>query len=121
MGFRFGIEDHRRDLLRAIDRGTKNALQAMGIAGVEIVQSGLYTRYGAPVVDSGNLVESIAYKTKSGRGQLQIGTGVEYAPYVHDGTIKMAARPFLSDSLGDETSLQALQEVAQEQYAKALE
>ena len=35
----------------------------------------------------------------TGRGiEVHVGTNLEYAPYVHDGTVKMPARPFLAEA-----------------------
>ena len=44
-------------------------------------------------VDTGRLRGSIT--TEIGSLQADIGSNVEYAGYVHDGTYKMGARPFL--------------------------
>lgn len=118
MGVRF--EDHSREILAALDRGKHNALKAMGIVGVEFVQGGMYTLYGRPIYDTGNLLQSIDYDVDDGSSSVRIGTPVEYAPYVHDGTIRMGARPFLKDSLGDPTAQKALKEVAEEQLQKSI-
>lgn len=47
-------------------------------------------------VDTGTLRSSINY-TVDGM-TASIGTNVEYAPYVHEGTSKMAGRPFLTSA-----------------------
>lgn len=49
-------------------------------------------------VKTGHLRSSISHH-KEGADTVVIGTNVEYAPYVHYGTYKMAARPFLQDAL----------------------
>lgn len=43
--------------------------------------------------DTGNLANSFQH-AKTGQLTYEIYTTVEYAKYVHDGTYKMAARPF---------------------------
>lgn len=118
MGVR--IEDHSGEVLSALKNGKRNALKAMGIVGVELVQGGMYTLYGHPIYDTGNLLESIDYEVDEGDSRVAIGTPVEYAPYVHDGTSRMGARPFLPDSLGEGLAQQALREVAEEQLKKAM-
>ncbi len=47
-------------------------------------------------VDTGRLRNSI--KADVGNLEANIGTDVYYAPYVHDGTYRMAARPFLESA-----------------------
>ena len=47
-------------------------------------------------VDTGYLRSSI--KADIDDFEVNIGTDVYYAPYVHDGTYKMAARPFLESA-----------------------
>ena len=47
-------------------------------------------------VDTGRLKNSI--ETDIGDLEVDIGTSCEYAGYVHDGTYRMAARPFLDSA-----------------------
>lgn len=48
-------------------------------------------------VDTGRLQGSITYEVEGTDGY--VGSNVEYAPYVHEGTSKMAARPFLMNAI----------------------
>lgn len=52
-------------------------------------------------IDTGNLINSIQVREyiRSGAIVERIGTDVEYARYVHDGTRYMRANPFLVDGL----------------------
>lgn len=52
-------------------------------------------------IDTGNLVNSIQIRIYQRSGSLvaRIGTDVDYAIYVHEGTIYMEANPFLRDGL----------------------
>jgi hypothetical protein len=56
-------------------------------------------------VDTGRLRSSITWRIEVDSGGVVgfVGTNVEYAVYVHEGTIYMAARPFLVDGLEDVT------------------
>ena len=47
-------------------------------------------------VDTGRLQGSIQHEVKGKEGI--VGTNVEYAPYVHEGTSRMPGRPFLRDA-----------------------
>lgn len=52
-------------------------------------------------IDTGNLINSIQVRVyhRNGVPVARIGTDVEYAIYVHEGTIHMEANPFLRDGL----------------------
>ncbi len=52
-------------------------------------------------IDTGNLINSIQIReyVRAGAMVERIGTDVEYADYVHDGTRYMEANPFLVDGL----------------------
>ena len=52
-------------------------------------------------IDTGNLLNSIQIRIfqRNGVPVARIGTDVEYAIYVHEGTIYMEANPFLRDGL----------------------
>ncbi len=52
-------------------------------------------------IDTGNLLNSIQIRIfyRNGMPIARIGTDVEYAIYVHEGTVYMEANPFLRDAL----------------------
>lgn len=52
-------------------------------------------------IDTGNLINSIQIRIyyRSGIPVARIGTDVEYAIFVHEGTVFMEANPFLRDGL----------------------
>lgn len=52
-------------------------------------------------VDTGRLRSSITHRVEADGGEIVgvVGTSVEYAIYVHEGTRYMAGRPFLVDGL----------------------
>lgn len=52
-------------------------------------------------VDTGNLRNSITYTVRDGEYATYIGTNVEYANYVENGTSKMAAQPYLKPAVTD--------------------
>lgn len=56
-------------------------------------------------VDTGRLRSSITWWLTDDGGNVEgwVGTNVEYAIYVHEGTIYMVGRPFLVDGLEDVT------------------
>lgn len=79
-----------------MENGIKKALTMMGIKNQEIV-SLVITDMKA--VDTGRLRSSMNYQVDLPKKVTVVGTNVEYAPYVHEGTRRMAARPFLRESI----------------------
>lgn len=57
-------------------------------------------------VRTGNLRRSIHARTEAGGDRGRVGTNVNYARWVHDGTRRMAARPFFK--MGMEASKEAI-------------
>ena len=127
MGIEVKVTDNSKEYLAALDDAVERALEACGMqaeghAKVEISNK-------PKRVDTGLLRNSITHavsgkpaaigsysadKPKKGKensgsysGQapdeknkaVWIGTNVEYAPYVHDGTSKMAANRFLKNAV----------------------
>lgn len=119
MSHNIRMTDNSGAVLRQLERNKRNALTAMGMEAVSIIQDGMDTLYGRPIWDTGDLHRSITYDVgRSGDDTVDVGTDIEYAPYVHEGTYKMPARPFIPDSLNTPLSRQALAEIAQEQLEK---
>lgn len=50
-------------------------------------------------VDTGNLKNSISHSVNSSENAVYIGTNVNYAPYVHEGTRRMAPNRFLKNAV----------------------
>ena len=69
---------------------------------VEWVQYQMLYGYPNPVLDTGATFDSIeAESATSGSNKVTItvSAGTPYAGYVHNGTYKMAARPFIRDGM----------------------
>lgn len=118
------IQDMSPQVKQQFDYAVKRALYAIGITiqkGATESISGLYTKENK-AVDTGRLRASISFitpdqrspamaakpatavssDTLSGRAPentLIFGTNVSYAVYVHEGTKKVAARPFLREGV----------------------
>lgn len=72
-------EDNTRAVAEAIPAAIARALEKCGL-----VAEG-YAKAACPV-DTGRLRNSITYEVRPGEGEVYVGTNVEYAPYVEDGT-----------------------------------
>lgn len=55
------------------------------------------------IADTGLLQQSIDYAIKNNGDNtvIEVGTPIEYAPYVHEGTYKLHGRPFLKDDISE--------------------
>ncbi len=73
--------------------------QGLELAGqyVENTAKENITSMGA--VDTGALKNSITHNVED--KAVEIGTSVEYAPFIHDGTFKMEGRPFLQNAVDE--------------------
>ncbi|KXL53378.1 hypothetical protein CLNEO_13490 [Anaerotignum neopropionicum] len=73
--------------------------QGLELAGqyVENTAKENITEMGA--VDTGALKNSITHVVEN--NAVEIGTSVEYSPFVHEGTSKMEGRPFLQNAVDE--------------------
>jgi len=118
-----GVEELERNLKRLSERYGKGVSDALLVSG-ELVRSTAVrsiqnqssgqtvTRYrsgggsyqhmvsspnAAPNTDTGALARSIAVEVQ--RGDVFVGSGLEYAPHLEFGTVNMTRRPFLNPAL----------------------
>lgn len=90
--------DNSSITLEMITANRQKALAAMGTEAVGAVVKQMQDGYGRPIRQTGNLMGSIAY-ARSGDMSVDVGTNTEYATYVHEGTCKMAGRPYITDGI----------------------
>ena len=69
-------------------------------------------------VDTGNLRNSLTNKVHNESDYVEIGSNVEYAKYVHNGTRRMRARPFITDAA--EQNLSQLENIGNRIFAAKL-
>ncbi|WP_050607262.1 HK97-gp10 family putative phage morphogenesis protein [Clostridium niameyense] len=50
-------------------------------------------------VETGILRRSVGYRTNKEDAYVVVGTNVDYSPYVHNGTSRQKAQPFLKDAI----------------------
>lgn len=88
------LEIHTDEVLNALDSQTEAVLTAWGM------QAETYAKQLAPV-DTGRLRNSLTYEVQQSDKAVIIGSGVEYAPYVEQGTSKQKAQPYLRPAIID--------------------
>lgn len=100
----------------------KAALTAMGTEAVGMIVDQMQTGYGAPIRRTGDLMRDVAYEVeRSGDNTVDVGNTLEYGPYVHDGTSRMAGRPYIRDALTKDSNVDRLERVAAEYLKKGFE
>lgn len=106
--------DNSDKVLTQLDGNKKAALEALGVKSVNLIMWQVRQGYGKPIRQTGNLQRDVSYGVEnSAPDTVDVGNTMEYAPYVHDGTSKMAARPYIRDGLTGEDHKKQLQKVAE--------
>ena len=106
------IDDVISQLKRSADRAVEQAMKELEKTAFEVERE---AKLNAPV-DTGMLRASI---TSTGSGsEYEIGTNIEYAPFVEFGTRYMAAQPFLFPAF--EKGVRDLQKNIKKAVASAL-
>lgn len=86
------VEDNGEYVARAIPSAIDRALEQIGILAEGHVMGYMTQEH---IVDTGRLRNSITHSVRTSEKAVYVGTNVEYGKYVHNGTRKMAGRPFL--------------------------
>lgn len=108
------FEDNSDKILTQLDGNKKAALEAMGIKAVNLILRQMQQGYGKPIRKTGDLQRDVSYEVEnSGPNTVDVGNTLEYGPFVHEGTYKMAARPYIRDALTGDSPQEQLQKVAE--------
>lgn len=108
------FDDHSPEVKARLEQNINAALHAIGQKGVELTLGQMESGYGKPIRKTGDLMRDVQYDMR-GENTVAIGNSLEYAPFVHDGTYKMAGRPYLRDAImGGRGAIQSIAE----QYLK---
>lgn len=111
MGAQVKFTNNSTQVMAQLKDNKKAALTAMGIKAVGLTVAQMEHGYGKPIRKTGTLMGSISSKVgNSGKDTVDVGSGIEYAPLVHEGTSRMAGRPYLRDALTE--GKEALQNIA---------
>ena len=100
----------------ALAQALPSAARAMGEAAVQAVRAQMLAGYARPVYDTGALHADVRCQAEG--ASVLVGNTLPYAPMVHDGTARTAARPYLQDGLLD--SAEAMRDAAARALSEAL-
>lgn len=108
------LTDNSDKVLAQLEGNKEAALNAMGIKAVNLILWQMRQGYGNPIRQTGDLQRDVSYEVNnSSPDTVDVGNTLKYGPYVHDGTYKMAARPYIRDALTGEDHKKQLQKVAE--------
>ena len=123
MKFTIRVENNSQLVISELEKATERALYAIGVKAVEGSVDAISGRYDIdPAVDTGRLRASISFITPTQRGDsgqpkpanaqagdeltgtaeqntVVVGSNVSYSEFVHNGTSRMAGRPFLREGI----------------------
>ncbi len=85
-------------LREIMERAAQSALSAMGEEAVRLTREKMRCGYAQPILDSGALMADVRWCFHAARA-VSVGNTLPYAAYVHNGTDRQAARPYLRDAL----------------------
>ena len=122
--FSIRVQNNSQLVLEEFEKAVERALYAIGVKAVEGSVDAISGKYDtAPAVDTGRLRASMSFVTANGekgdsgamsppnaqagdrlsgkapKNSVIAGSNVEYAEPVHNGTSKMAGRPFLREGI----------------------
>lgn len=108
MGFEIKIEDNTAKALLQIAQNRERALTAMGLEAAGGIKGYMEAN---KIRRTGDLMRSITSRVAS-ETDVAVGTNIEYATFVHEGTSKMAGRPYITNGING--NLGKIQQVAEE-------
>lgn len=117
MAVRVKLNDNSRAVFRQLDGNVSAALYAMGVKAQNMILYQMRQGFGKPIRQTGDLQRDVQFEVDNAEQCVRVGNTLNYAPYVHEGTRKMAARPYIQNALTGESHVQQLQKVA-ETYLK---
>ena len=118
MAVQVKITDNSKTVLKTLDGNVPAALNAMGIKATNLILYQMRQGYGKPIRQTGDLQRDVQYEVNESSKIVSVGNTLEYGPYVHEGTYKMAGRPYIRDGLIGDDHARQLRQVAEENLKK---
>lgn len=107
------VTDNSKQVQDQLEANISRALTAMGLKGVELTVEQMQHGYKRRIWKTGDLQRDVSSDPQPERHRVLIGNRLDYAIYVHDGTRRMAGRPYLQDALLSDDGQKALRKVAE--------
>lgn len=108
----FTFKDNSDQVINLMNDNVTKSLTAIGQTIVEITTDYMEHKYGKAIRITGDLIRSISFNINMADKSVTIGSNLNYSSWVHNGTSKMSARPFLRDAIME--NIKIIEEVAAE-------
>lgn len=102
MGISYSFKDNRDVITDRVLTNFAESADEIKEQSIEWTREQMVYGYPNPVYDTGATFDSVnatVQRSSQNSFSVTVGTGTDYTVYVHNGTYKMAARPFIRDAL----------------------
>lgn len=99
------FKDNSPAVLAAMNRAKKKTLTALGQTAVEVTVDYMQSHYGKAIRITGDLMRDVNFRVREADEKVDIGNSLSYSQVVHNGSAKMAGRPYLFDAITENTDI----------------
>jgi len=99
------FKDNSKEVLDKLKINKAKTLTDIGMQAVEVTKDYMAHKYYKDIHLSGDLKRDVNYKPRLADDAVDIGNSLNYAIWVHEGTGKMKARPYLRDAITQNTAI----------------
>lgn len=92
------VKDNSAQLKQQLAANMPDALDAMGAVACDMILDQMRHGYWKDIYLTGALQNDVGW-ADAGENSIKVGNTLHYGLFVHDGTIKMRARPYIRDSI----------------------
>lgn len=110
---RITMRDNSQDVLALMARNITAALTAMGIKAESLIIGQMLRGFGRPIRKTGTLIGDVNYEIHPETKSVDVGNSKTYAIFVHEGTSRMAARPYITNALTSGNGTEAIRSAAE--------
>ena len=110
---RITMKDNSQDVMDLLARNINAALTAMGIKAESLIIGQMLRGFGRPIRKTGTLIGDVNYEIHPDTRSVDVGNSKTYAIFVHEGTSRMAARPYITNALTSASGADAIRTAAE--------
>lgn len=107
------LKDNSQDVMDLLARNINAALTAMGIKAESLIIWQMLRGFGRPIRKTGTLIGDVNYEIHPETKSVDVGNSKTYAIFVHEGTSRMAARPYITNALTSASGADAIRTAAE--------
>lgn len=116
--WKIDLQDNSKVVVKTMQGNVPAALAAMGTKAVNLIIHEMQYGFARRIWRTGDLQRDVQYETHPESKSVNVGNTLHYGVYVHEGTYKMAGRPYIYNALTGEDHARQLREVAENELKK---